>query len=189
MCRLLSNTASRRGEYQLSVPETWREVADPPSLGNPVRMYRHPAPTRYQGLCRGAWTRLFSPALTVIEYPRGLTAGGPTSRVFHLFHQLLPSMFSGFDLRELEETSTRDGTPACRYHFGFRMGTRSVEALALLTATDHNILWVDGTALHGDLAVHRKVIEGALGSLSLSAPAESCDRPPRRGLVILQSGV
>lgn len=156
---------SARGDYRFQRPTGWTRVEPSMNLGCPVILYTEtPKPlfTTYQN---GQPVPIFSPAVTLVEYPRGVTAGQSLSQVFLLFQGIFPSMYAGFSLKAHSGIFLPSGCEAMELRFVFMCGTTPMTAHAVMLLTGDTVLWLDGSCRSDDFPKYAETIKAVVTSI------------------------
>jgi len=138
------------------------------NLGCPVIIYAaspKPSFTAYQA---GQVVPIFSPAVTMIEYPRGVTAGQSLSQVFSLFQGVFPSMYAGFNVRSHNTKTLASGQEVVELEFVFTTGGTPMTAHAAMLLTDEKVLWLDGSCRSVEFPKHADMIRAVANSIETS---------------------
>ena len=152
--------------FRFNYPDGWINVPDIPSI-----VYHPKDAVSFAEARAGGSQRVFSPALTLMMWPRGKTAGKTPSEAFGEFKQLLPGYFADCALRSEEPVRLVSGHEAVEIGFVFAKGTRQFQTVLWYVVQPQFIFIFDGSALQADFPAHESVLRTALGTLRLDSTA------------------
>lgn len=161
----LSEHCSSTGDYRFKRPTAWVRVDPSMDVGCPVILYAESPTPSFKANQNGRTIPIFSPAITLIEYPRGITAGQGLSQVFSLFQGVFPTMYAGFTLKSHHVVTLASGQQAMELRFDFTCGTTAMTAHAVMLPTEQKVLWLDGSARSVDFPKYEDTIAEVVASL------------------------